>query len=189
MEAIAVESLRTIQCLTSICARDYPPPPTPPRKGEGSYRRRARILSCKGWCGCVSHNIAPPSRGEQSLLLADSVRSPPPLRGGVGGGGPHPPKPTAYLRPYADAPPHSRGTMHPSYRRKFIRPSSEGAGKAGCPLHPRSVCKKWKHTEVTTGVGGSVRPSLRNGFNGFLRALPSDRAFLPLSSCRYFCAT
>jgi len=26
-----------------------------------------------------------------------------------------------------------------------------------------------------------IRPSPRNGFNGFLRALPSDRAFLPLS--------
>jgi hypothetical protein len=25
---------------------------------------------------------------------------------------------------------------------------------------------------------GSIRPSLRNGFNGFLRALPGERAFL-----------
>jgi hypothetical protein len=29
---------------------------------------------------------------------------------------------------------------------------------------------------------GSIRPSLRNGFNGFLRALSGDRAFLPPSS-------
>jgi hypothetical protein len=28
---------------------------------------------------------------------------------------------------------------------------------------------------------GSIRPSLRNGFNGFLRSLPGDRAFLPPS--------
>jgi hypothetical protein len=89
-----------------------------------------------------------------------------------------------------DTPPHSRDTLRPSYPRKSIRPanegaarpSNEGAGKAGCPLHPRSVCEKWKHTEVTTGVGGSSRPSLRNGFNGFLRALLGDRAFLSPSS-------
>src|SRR5579863_7161349 len=31
---------------------------------------------------------------------------------------------------------------------------------------------------------GSIRPSLRNGFNGFLRALPGDRAFLPPSPAR-----
>src|SRR6266481_731731 len=32
---------------------------------------------------------------------------------------------------------------------------TEGAGKAGCPPHPRPVCKGRKHTVVTTGVGGS----------------------------------
>ena len=31
---------------------------------------------------------------------------------------------------------------------------------------------------------GSCRHSLRNGFNGFLRALPGDRAFLPPSPAR-----
>ena len=31
------------------------------------------------------------------------------------------------------------------------------------------------------GHAGNVRHSPRNGFNGLLRALPSDRAFLPLS--------
>jgi hypothetical protein len=31
------------------------------------------------------------------------------------------------------------------------------------------------------GHAGETRHSLRDGFNGFLRALPSDRAFLPLS--------
>ena len=30
----------------------------------------------------------------------------------------------------------------------------------------------------------TIRPSLRNGFNGFLRALPGDRALLPPSSRR-----
>jgi hypothetical protein len=39
-----------------------------------------------------------------------------------------------------------------------------------------------KHTSVVTAVAaGFTRHSLRNGFNGFLRALPGDRAFLPPS--------
>src|SRR6202165_357579 len=41
-----------------------------------------------------------------------------------------------------------------------------------------------KHTSiVTTGLAGFTRRFLRNGFNGFLRALPGDRAFLSPSSC------
>jgi hypothetical protein len=32
------------------------------------------------------------------------------------------------------------------------------------------------------GFTGITRHSLRNGFNGFLRALPGDRALLPPSS-------
>src|ERR1700730_6014369 len=31
----------------------------------------------------------------------------------------------------------------------------------------------------------TIRPSLRNGFNGLFRALPGDRAFLPPSSAEY----
>src|ERR1700704_4213537 len=50
---------------------------------------------------------------------------------------------------------------------------NEGAGKAGCPPHPWPACSK-KHAVRTTGVAGIIRPSLRNGFNGFLRALPGD---------------
>src|SRR5579872_5261850 len=37
---------------------------------------------------------------------------------------------------------------------------------------------------VTTGSPEATRPSLRNGFNGFLRARPGDRAFLPPSPAR-----
>jgi hypothetical protein len=46
-------------------------------------------------------------------------------------------------------------------------------GNAGCPLHPQPVCNGSKHTVVTTG-SPDTRHSLRNGFNGFLRALPGD---------------
>jgi hypothetical protein len=46
----------------------------------------------------------------------------------------------------------SRGAMHPRFARKFSRPgNSEGAGKTGCALHPRSrVHKKVEvaHTSI-----------------------------------------
>src|SRR3954451_5238993 len=46
---------------------------------------------------------------------------------------------------------------------------------------PRMQNKKaYEHSHH--GHTGLTRHSPRNGFNGFLRALPSDRAFLPLSS-------
>ena len=50
----------------------------------------------------------------------------------------------------------------------------------------RSLACEWKkHTsKVTTGSAGIIRRFLRNGFNGFLRALPGDRALLPPSPAR-----
>jgi hypothetical protein len=63
---------------------------------------------------------------------------------------------------------------------------NEGVGNAGCPLHPQSrVRNKTKHTSVvTTGSPESPGIPARNGFNGFLRALPGDRACLPPSPLR-----
>src|SRR6202167_4636507 len=47
---------------------------------------------------------------------------------------------------------------------------------------PAASCAKCrKHTSSSPQVRRNTRPSLRNGFNGFLRALPGDRAFLPPS--------
>jgi len=52
---------------------------------------------------------------------------------------------------------------------------------------PGARCTRGSRATKSTGAGPQVQPetlrhSPRNGFNGFLRALPSDRAFLPLSS-------
>ena len=71
-------------------------------------------------------------------------------------------------------------------RRKILRLENEGAGNAGCPLHPQPCVRVLeKHTSVvTTGPPETPGISLRNGFNGFLRALPGDRAFLPPSPAR-----
>ena len=59
----------------------------------------------------------------------------------------------------------------------------EGVGNAGCPLHPRPRVHLVlvERTRVTTSTPDSPDVPARNGFNGFLRALPGDRACLPPS--------
>jgi hypothetical protein len=49
---------------------------------------------------------------------------------------------------------------------------------------PMARLQQKTQAAVTTGLAGSTRHSLRDGFNGFLRTLPGDRAFLPPSSAR-----
>src|SRR5260370_15953174 len=66
----------------------------------------------------------------------------------------------------------------------FVPPSSsEGAGSAGRPMRPIAACAEVVElsTRVSQVTPENVRHSPRNGFNGFLRALPGDRAFLPPS--------
>src|SRR5882724_4276615 len=64
----------------------------------------------------------------------------------------------------------------------------EGVGNAGCPLHPqpRVHFALVEGTRVfTTSPPESPGIPARNGFNGFLRALPGDRALLPPSLAEY----
>ena len=86
-----------------------------------------------------------------------------------------------------DAASRSRGAMRPSLA-KIFRPK-EGVGNAGCPLHPRPRVHfvVVKRTRVTTSTPESPGIPARNGFNGFLRALPGDRALLPPSPADMFC--
>jgi hypothetical protein len=49
---------------------------------------------------------------------------------------------------------------------------------------PVAACAARKHRRQQPRVHRINRHSLRNGFNGFLRALPGDRAFLPPSLAR-----
>ena len=59
----------------------------------------------------------------------------------------------------------------------------EGAGKAGCALHPRSRVQKGnkKNAHEHTGSAEAVRPSLRNGFTAYFAISPVRRALLPPS--------
>src|SRR4029078_2511190 len=60
--------------------------------------------------------------------------------------------------------------------------SSEGAGNAGRSMRPQPRMQNKKAYEHSHhGHTGFTRHSPRNGFNGFLRALPGDRALLPPS--------
>ena len=60
-----------------------------------------------------------------------------------------------------------------------FRPQKRAQGKPGARCTRGLACKiVQRKAHEHTGSAEAVRPSLRNGFNGFLRALPGDRAFL-----------
>jgi hypothetical protein len=66
--------------------------------------------------------------------------------------------------------------------RRTFRP--EGVGNAGCPMHPQPrvrMVSKDAHEYSQRRHRKSPGIPARNGFNGVLRDLPGDRAFLPPS--------
>src|SRR5216684_1866817 len=69
---------------------------------------------------------------------------------------------------------------------KFLSPeNSEGAGNAGRPTRPQPrVQMKKAHEHSHHGHTGFTRHSPRNGFNGFLRALPGDEFVLSPSPAK-----
>jgi hypothetical protein len=61
----------------------------------------------------------------------------------------------------------------------------EGSRECRAPMRPQPRVVWWvARALVTAGGTGITRHSPRNGFNGFLRALPGDRAFLPPSPAK-----
>src|SRR6201999_2345901 len=74
----------------------------------------------------------------------------------------------------------ARSTIAPGFSQQHRPSISEGAGNAGCSDAPIVSCVE-KHTVVTTGEPRQSGIPCANGFNGFLRGLPGDRAFLPPS--------
>ena len=89
---------------------------------------------------------------------------------------------------------HSRHTSA-FPRRKTSEPLQEslalktkGVGNAGCPLHPQPPVQQKSTGVEATGTPESPGIPARNGFNGFLRALPGDRALLSPSPRAVFCA-
>src|ERR1700682_3412301 len=66
--------------------------------------------------------------------------------------------------------------------------AQRGRGERRMPLAPAASCALVvvERTRVTTSTPESPGVPARNGFNGFLRALPGDRALLPPSSADVF---
>jgi hypothetical protein len=60
-----------------------------------------------------------------------------------------------------------------------IRPKEEGAGKAGCALHPRSRVQNAhsKNAHEHTGPAEAIRPSPRNGFTAYFALSPATNSF------------
>jgi hypothetical protein len=80
-------------------------------------------------------------------------------------------------------PPFPRRLCARVMREILASSKEEGAGNAGCVDCTRGLaCERKKHTSVVT-TGTPERPGIprASGFNGFLRTLPGDRAFLPPS--------
>src|SRR6188768_2537884 len=74
--------------------------------------------------------------------------------------------------------PRSRGTMRPSFASSFGPLETEGAGKTGCLLHPRSRVR-FAHNELHTSIQGSrsIPAFPAQWLYGLLRALPGERLF------------
>jgi len=82
---------------------------------------------------------------------------------------------------FADERPHSRGVIRPSFA--SAAPNNRGRRESRASDAPAaSRAKVKKHTSKST-TGSPERAGLpcADGFNGFLRGLPGDRAFLPPS--------
>jgi hypothetical protein len=82
----------------------------------------------------------------------------------------------------ADTTSHSRDAIRPRFFQKFRALKSEGAGNAGCTLHPRSRVQMGKEdAHEHTGSAEAIRHSLRNGFTAYFELSPENRACLPPS--------
>ena len=68
-----------------------------------------------------------------------------------------------------------------------VPPLDRGRGERRMPVAPAASCALVvvESTRVTTSTPESPGVPARNGFNGFLRALPGDRALLPPSLSGY----
>src|SRR5450432_463009 len=82
------------------------------------------------------------------------------------------------------ATPRSRGTHASVLFKQATLENHRGCRECQMREAPVAACAVKKHRRQQLQVRRISRHSLRNGFNGFLRALPGDRAFLPPSSLR-----
>src|SRR5437660_6900678 len=72
----------------------------------------------------------------------------------------------------------SRGALRPRFAFSFALFETEGAGKTGCLLHPRSRVR-FAQTKLHTSIqgSGSIPAFPAQWLYGLLRALPGERLF------------
>src|SRR5206468_700317 len=83
----------------------------------------------------------------------------------------------ASLHPSYDITSRSRGLMYPSFASRLPSSKSEGAGKTGCLLHPRSRVR-FAQTKLHTSIqgSGSIPAFPAQWLYGLLRALVSAKS-------------
>ncbi len=85
------------------------------------------------------------------------------------------------LIPISNSRPHSRSPITAGSANSSLPRKTEGAGNAGCATYPQPRAQK-KSTRVSHHRSAeAIRHSLREWFNGFLRDLLGERAWLPPS--------
>jgi len=78
-----------------------------------------------------------------------------------------------FKQPVPHTAPHLPRRHAPGVLLTFRALKSEGAGKAGCALHPRSRVQNGKrNAHEHTGSAEAIRPSLRNGFTAYFALSP-----------------
>src|SRR5258708_21016857 len=77
---------------------------------------------------------------------------------------------------------HSRRALRPSFARTLSLENKRAQGRPGA--HRTHGPRATKSTRQNHRYRRIIRPSLRNGFNGVLRALLGDHAWLPPSPVR-----
>ncbi len=152
------EGLRSID-------RPRPLTPTLSHKGRGGAPPPVQVLD--SIFNSLSSNT--PSRSRGAVRPRFALKFPPSKAEGAGNAGRRCARSRAWW-------------VRPRFALKFPPSKAEGAGNAG-----RRCARSRAWWVVSTRVShhghtGITRHSPRNGFNGFLRALPGDRACLPPSS-------
>jgi hypothetical protein len=75
--------------------------------------------------------------------------------------------------------------LRPGFAKQFVPPKVRGRRECRAPVAPAALRANKESTQASHhGHAGNVRHSPRNGFNGFLRGRPGDRALLSPSSVR-----
>jgi hypothetical protein len=84
---------------------------------------------------------------------------------------------TADKSPAVGTLPCSRGMLRPSFSNSFAPLRTEGAGNAGCALHPRSrvqKCALWRTRAYRAAE--TLRHPLRNGFTAYSALSPATNS-------------